>query len=74
MIMSNKICKNCVMDNTDPSIKFDSDGICSHCNNYFSKTLPKWQKLLSNKKGLTKLRIILNLDLQRKVNTIALLV
>ena len=54
--MSNKICKNCVMDNTDPSIKFDSDGICSHCNNYFSKTLPKWKKLLSNKKGLTKLR------------------
>lgn len=33
--MSNyKICKNCVMDTTDSDINFDSEGICSHCNQY----------------------------------------
>lgn len=26
-----KICKNCIMDTSDPDIEFDSDGICNHC-------------------------------------------
>ena len=49
-------CKNCVMDTSDPSIKFDKKGICSHCNQYYSQTLPAWQKLLSNKKSLLNLK------------------
>lgn len=26
-----QICKRCVMDTTDPDIKFDDEGICNHC-------------------------------------------
>ena len=28
------ICKNCVMDTTDPSISFDESGVCSYCRSY----------------------------------------
>ena len=44
------------MDTSDPSISFDKKGICSHCNNYYSNTLPTWKNLLSDKDGLLKLR------------------
>ena len=27
-------CCRCVMDTTDPDIKFDENGLCSHCQNY----------------------------------------
>tara|TARA_A100001035_G_C27787558_1_gene505394 strand:- start:1658 stop:2791 length:1134 start_codon:yes stop_codon:yes gene_type:complete len=33
-----KRCKKCIMDTTDPTIKFDGDGICSYCN-YFESTI-----------------------------------
>ena len=29
-----RICKNCVMDTSDPDIEFDKNGICSHCHHY----------------------------------------
>ena len=32
-----QICKRCVMDTSDPWIKFDSNGICNHCKTYFEK-------------------------------------
>lgn len=54
--MSYKICKNCVMDTSDPSIEFDEKGQCSHCNSFYRKTLPAWQNLLSNKEALYKLK------------------
>ena len=54
--MSLKICKNCVMDTSDPSITFDDNGQCSHCNSFYKKTLPAWQKLLSNREALFKLK------------------
>ena len=37
-----KICTNCVMDNSDSKIVFDNDGICDHCNTYYTDILPKW--------------------------------
>ena len=54
--MSLKICKNCVMDTSDPSIQFDENGQCSHCNSFYGKTLPAWQNLLANKEALFKLK------------------
>ena len=54
--MSYKICNNCVMDTTDPAIEFDENGQCSHCNSFYSKTLPSWKALLSNKEGLKRLK------------------
>lgn len=37
-----QICTNCVMDTTDPEIKFDSNGRCDYCDNYYNKILPSW--------------------------------
>ena len=35
-------CTNCIMDTTDPEIKFDYKGICDHCNNFYNNILPNW--------------------------------
>ena len=32
------------MDNTDTSIIFDENGVCDHCNTYFSDILSKWHQ------------------------------
>lgn len=37
-----QICTNCVMDTTDTNIHFDNDGVCDHCNTYYSDILPNW--------------------------------
>jgi N-acetyl sugar amidotransferase len=29
-----RICTRCVMDTTDPEIRFDEDGVCHHCRRY----------------------------------------
>lgn len=29
-----QICTRCIMDTSDPDIKFDSQGICNHCHSY----------------------------------------
>lgn len=31
-----RICKRCVMDTTDPIIRFDSQGICNHCTEFIN--------------------------------------
>ncbi len=38
----NQICTNCVMDTTDSVITFDENGVCDHCNNYYTNILPNW--------------------------------
>lgn len=40
--MEYQICANCVMDTSDPNIKFDENGICERCNEYYSQILPSW--------------------------------
>lgn len=37
-----QICTNCVMDTTDPEIKFDKNGRCDYCDNYYNVMLPSW--------------------------------
>ena len=37
-----KICNKCVMDTSDSKIKFDSLGICDHCNDFEKNVKPKW--------------------------------
>ena len=37
-----QICTNCVMDTSDSRIKFDENGVCDHCNTFYSDILPKW--------------------------------
>ena len=33
-------CSRCVMDTSDPEIRFDKLGICNHCNEFIQKKLP----------------------------------
>ena len=37
-----KICSSCVMDTSDSSIIFDENGVCDHCNTFYSKIQPAW--------------------------------
>ncbi|NMB44450.1 MAG: N-acetyl sugar amidotransferase [Clostridiales bacterium] len=37
-----QICTNCVMDTTDPQIKFDENGRCDFCDNFYNSILPSW--------------------------------
>ena len=37
-----KICSNCVMDTSDPSIQFDDNGVCEYCRNFNSEIKPNW--------------------------------
>jgi N-acetyl sugar amidotransferase len=51
------ICTNCVMDTTDTAIIFDENGVCDHCNTYYTKTLPSWD---TGDKGFNELMISVN--------------
>lgn len=31
-----KICNRCIMDTSDPNIRFDENGVCNHCNKAFN--------------------------------------
>jgi len=44
-----KICLNCVMDETDEDITFDENGICDHCNLFFHRDQNTWDNCLENK-------------------------
>ena len=35
-------CTRCVMDTTDSRITFDAQGVCDHCNTFFTKVKPHW--------------------------------
>lgn len=37
-----KICVQCIMDSTDPHIRFDSHGTCDYCNNFSALIKPNW--------------------------------
>ncbi len=37
-----QVCTNCVMDTSDSKIKFDENGICDHCNTFYTDILPNW--------------------------------
>lgn len=35
-------CTNCVMDTTDPNVKFDENGVCDHCHDFENIVKPNW--------------------------------
>ncbi|WP_312938062.1 N-acetyl sugar amidotransferase [Stutzerimonas nitrititolerans] len=37
-----QICTSCIMDSTDPGIKFDASGVCDFCNNFKFEIAPNW--------------------------------
>lgn len=40
----NQICSRCIMDDSDPGIIFDAEGICDYCNNFDENILPDWSR------------------------------
>jgi N-acetyl sugar amidotransferase len=40
--MSYQICTNCIMDTSDSTIKFDENGQCIYCNNFYNNIVPNW--------------------------------
>ncbi|MFJ4457251.1 N-acetyl sugar amidotransferase [Pseudomonas sp. NPDC089392] len=37
-----KICTRCIMDTSDPNIRFDQHGVCEYCANFDSEIKPNW--------------------------------
>lgn len=58
-MMSNRTtfqkCSNCVMDATDPQIRFDNNGRCDYCDNYYNRILPYWRGCMDDSKVLETL-------------------
>lgn len=50
-----RVCNNCVMDTTDPEIKFDENGRCDFCDNFYNTILPSWHP---DEQGFKKLQEI----------------
>lgn len=50
-----QICTNCVMDTTDSKITFDDNGVCDHCNTFYSKILPNWHTDATGRQDLQKI-------------------
>lgn len=45
-------CVSCVMDTTDPGIRFDDQGVCDYCQNFASSIEPNWH---TDRRGETQL-------------------
>ena len=43
-----QICKNCVMDTSDPKIIFDENGVCDNCHSFYKVIKPTW---IPNERG-----------------------
>lgn len=57
MLKNERICSRCVMDTTDPGIRFDKNGVCCHCRDVEErkKQYPYNMDTESKKKELEKL-------------------
>ncbi|MGI6393708.1 MAG: N-acetyl sugar amidotransferase [bacterium] len=53
--MSYQICTNCIMDTTDPTIKFDENGVCHHCHDFNESVKPNWHTDERGQKELNKI-------------------
>lgn len=43
------------MDTSDPNIKFDKNGVCDRCNQYYNEILPSWNYGLNKESELNKI-------------------
>jgi aminotransferase len=48
-----QICARCVMDTSDPDIKFDKDGVCNHCHFFDKEIKPRY---FPDESGLSALK------------------
>ena len=47
-----KICTRCIMDTSDPTISFNSDGVCVYCTNFDEQIKPNWYP---NEEGIKRI-------------------
>ena len=52
-----RICNNCVVDTSDPTITFNSDGVCIYCTNFEEKIKPHWKP---NEEGMKEIMPLIN--------------
>ena len=52
-----QVCTRCVMDTSDPGIKFDENGICDHCHDFEKVVRPNWR---TDEGGRKELDAIIN--------------
>jgi len=50
-----QICSNCVMDTSDPNIRFDKNGVCDRCNTYYRHILPAWNHGIGKERQLNQI-------------------
>lgn len=50
-----QICTNCVMDTSDPNIKFDENGVCDHCHDFEKYVKPHWHPDERGRSELSKI-------------------
>ena len=50
-----RICTRCVMDTSDSQIRFDEEGHCDWCSDYYAHILPAWEKDRQDENALEKL-------------------
>lgn len=61
-VSEHQICTNCVMDTTDSKIKFDENGVCDHCNDFYENIKPNWNTGEVGRKELDKIVEKIKLD------------
>jgi len=50
-----RTCSRCVMDESDPGIRFDANGLCDYCRNFDDIIKPNWASGDTGARRLTKL-------------------
>lgn len=50
-----KVCSSCIMDESDPNITFNDDGVCNYCSNFTTNIKPNWD---TNTKGEQRLQLL----------------
>ena len=50
-----QICSNCVMDTSDTRIRFNENGLCDHCTDFFENVKPNWIVNEKSKQDLSKI-------------------
>ena len=55
MTVTYQICENCVMDTTDPDIKFGDDGVCEYCKNFSENIKDRWENDQNSHHAVEKL-------------------
>lgn len=55
MSISTTVCSRCIMDTTDPHIRFDEEGVCEYCNNFEQTIRPNWDTGAGGAQALARL-------------------